>query len=777
MGIFRNGLFPYSNYQNLNLDWILGEVQRLANEWAQYHADWEQWKNDTNAAFQSLHDYVMNYFDNLDVSEEISAKLDEMAADGTLSELLAPFVADYQRQLNLLEDRVDNLTETITPGTTTGDAEIIDARVGADGVTYSNLGNAIRGQYLKSLHLDNTSTFTSCDDVPVQNIIFVSSSGGILSIPDFPFSVPGTLICLGHRSFPVQVAFGYNNNRYKYRVKNGSTWTSWTEFKIEEILHINSNNVYTSCDDVPTQTITFVSSSGGVLTIPDFPYPNPGTLICLGNNNFPVQMAFGFLGDKFAYRVKNSYGWTAWTYLESVVNIKGTLNASGSTIQDLNDITENSVYFVSTNQGESGIANYPFRVPAMIKTIVWGRTGAWQIGTPYEPVSEQIKYRVKQGQNWTQWFTIGGGTTTIVQEVSRDTYNNEYNINVSPQITTDANYWLQPVDTESADETNKTDMTSAIMAMLNNNGYCKLAPGIFYVSGNIDMPAGSTLEGCGKKTIIRLLQSAGDNYIIRMHTKSTLKNVCLSGSYNPLDISTVSVGGRNGVQYIGNRDGETPTITPRTCTNCIIEGCYFENLDSGIYGYNAGGGVQEGLMVNDCYFERCKVGINIDYWTEYCKFTNCVIYYCHYACINNGGNNTFTACTFHGIEGFIIDNSGDNKPNNGHGTLNGCTINHIDNINHPDTLGGGLGIKIINTSNGFVISNCQLWYSKVYVERSSGVLITGCEFGGNTPELEITGTDYAFIEGCLFKAQPQKTFTAPVRIENSYTFTGEAISA
>lgn len=40
-----------------------------------------------------LHDYVKNYFDNLDVQEEINNKLDQMAEDGQLTQLIAQFLS------------------------------------------------------------------------------------------------------------------------------------------------------------------------------------------------------------------------------------------------------------------------------------------------------------------------------------------------------------------------------------------------------------------------------------------------------------------------------------------------------------------------------------------------------------------------------------------------------------------------------------------------------------------------------------------------------------
>ena len=51
-----------------------------------------------------------------------------------------------QSDLDTTNARIDSFT-SLAEGSTTGDAELIDARIGADGVTYSNIGGAIRGQF------------------------------------------------------------------------------------------------------------------------------------------------------------------------------------------------------------------------------------------------------------------------------------------------------------------------------------------------------------------------------------------------------------------------------------------------------------------------------------------------------------------------------------------------------------------------------------------------------------------------------------------------------
>ena len=50
-----------------------------------------------------------------------------------------------RQEVDVERKRIDNFTN-LTEGSTTGDAELIDGRIGADGTVYSNIGSAIRSQ-------------------------------------------------------------------------------------------------------------------------------------------------------------------------------------------------------------------------------------------------------------------------------------------------------------------------------------------------------------------------------------------------------------------------------------------------------------------------------------------------------------------------------------------------------------------------------------------------------------------------------------------------------
>ncbi len=530
-----------------------------------------------------------------------------------------------------------------------------------------------------------------------------------------------------------------------------------------------------SCSDLTENGVYFNRTGNSGSTFSDFPFDTPGWLWHYVFNENDIQFAVGWTNPyDIKYRYSHFGTWGSWYNLVDLNKKDAYLTSC-----DLNDLTEGNHFYLLIDSQE--YSNLPLQ---SLKTgfLQIMQSSNWGL---------QIFYELKQSKVWkrafsngtiaSEWIQIGGGNETIyniTQEINRDTISNTYNITTSPSITTDTNNYIQAVDTASTPESSATDMTGPIMSMLNSTGHCKLGPGVFYVSGNINMPDGSSIEGCGNKTIVRLLSSVNSGYILRIQQYNTVKDIHFSGGTSlPTNLYTdgTNMGSRHAIYMIGNADGQEATQRPTA--QCIITNCWFDNFDgSAFYAHNTGGGIHNSVIFSDSHIEHCRVGLNIDYYNEYAKYSHLVIFQCYYACINNGGNNIFTGCTFHGVVGWLTDNSNNDKSNNQHGSCIGCTFNHIDNMNNPSVLGNGKAVHIINGVAGFIFTGCQLWYGNVYIENSQGVQFSDCLFGNNAIEIEVTGDYPAFFFNNIFWTQPTLNVTTSTKFKDNYLRSGEEVT-
>lgn len=107
-------------------------------------------------AYESLQNYVNNYFDNLNVQEEINAKLDAMASDGSLTALINPLIPDAVS---------DWLDEHITPTTPAIDNTLTVSGAGADA--------KVVGDKFKEIS-ENTPNLWTLGDQTITNTYQVS---------------------------------------------------------------------------------------------------------------------------------------------------------------------------------------------------------------------------------------------------------------------------------------------------------------------------------------------------------------------------------------------------------------------------------------------------------------------------------------------------------------------------------------------------------------------------------------------------------------------------
>lgn len=93
--------YPYTDTYRYNSDWILKTIKELRIEWEKVKSDWN-----------SLRDFVENYFKNLDVSEEVFTVLNNWLNDGTLERIISMYVNHLQSYSQIIESNVDYPTGT-----------------------------------------------------------------------------------------------------------------------------------------------------------------------------------------------------------------------------------------------------------------------------------------------------------------------------------------------------------------------------------------------------------------------------------------------------------------------------------------------------------------------------------------------------------------------------------------------------------------------------------------------------------------------------------------
>lgn len=358
-----------------------------------------------------------------------------------------------------------------------------------------------------------------------------------------------------------------------------------------------------------------------------------------------------------------------------------------------------------------------------------------------------------------------GGTTyyntnTFNYTVNRDSYT----VSASPTIQAVSDYYLPPTG-------DTTDRTADIMTLLSTQKVCKLGTGDYYIRTGIQMPDGTAIIGSGKGTRLILDSSVTNGYVISVGHYCLVDNLLVTGlASGDLPYEEFTIGGRDGIVQLGDYvDFETPATFSANFDK--LSNLWIENFTgSGVRSYRNDGAAS--FLAHNIDILHCGIGINIELFSEFHAWENIRCRWCVYACIMNGGNNLFSNCHFDVcIHLLKIDNSLGNLVNDTHSSFTNCTFCHANNNT-------GDAMEIIGVENGLVFSNCQVFYSKIKITNTNGVVITNFNFA-NSQEIILSGCKGINISNCIFGSTPviTKNNVTGFIFDNNMTRNGGMLSA
>ena len=678
--------YPYTDFNEYNMDWIIKTVKDLTVEWLQMKVDWQGMQHnfdDLGHDFDDLKNYVMNYFNNLDLTTEVQNILDQMAMGGDFNLIISSTVSDW-------------LDANISPTTPAIDASLTVSGAGADaevtGLKFAELDPNVKeviapmsltGGTHQGITYTRTGyhTWTVSGISAVNNTSFYNLYTQSLT-PDFD---PRSFYVKLSQDLPAHLtlALFYMNNGsivYSYYISKSSMIASYDGPFDAYIIRLN------------------VDSGGHTIT----------------STTFDLQILTGPPDDYFLYPKYVDPSYTAF----------GDFKAPG-------------VYFTS---GSNTYSDKPFYYATLLTTEETG---------PYYPSSVRFLKQTAECPtgnkkvSFKRFANIGG------------TFSNDW-------VVTDYGNILFPSESGA-------DQTSELAAKLSTYKTVYLLDGQ-YIINNLSMPDDSAIIGVGRSSV--LYMDALSGYCLRVNDHCSVQNLSIIG--NDVDYvlnDLTSEGTKVGIAWYGNySDNNNPDLQPH---KGIINNVWVSRFNgSGIRLNNTGMNTATNLIVSNTYIWNCYKGLNVAYYSEFAKFTNVDSKYNVIGCVNDGGNNVFVNCDFTAnITGFIMDNSGNDKPNNSHGSAIGCIFNHADSNN-------GYGIIARNQAYGFIFSGCQIFYAKTEITDSDGIVFSNCNYGSSNCDIEIDGGGLVMYTGDVFGAAPTITVTnnTTVVFNSCYTKAGVAVT-
>ena len=284
----------------------------------------------------------------------------------------------------------------------------------------------------------------------------------------------------------------------------------------------------------------------------------------------------------------------------------------------------------------------------------------------------------------------------------------------STEVIYASSYGVVPGNVEAA------DMERMLADASEGNKTVRFNDGTYVFSSTINVPSDVSLIG-STKTVFKAASEASPSSLMSLNGSDNvfISHLIFDGG---MTSKPAEEGAQTGVSIVSCRSVNLENVE---FVGWSKHGLYSKTMSS--YGEEEDGKFFKQLQITNCrfYFNYC--GNYFDYRCEYSQMLNCVWGENHIGTVNCGGNNSYVSCQWNAnYTGFKMENDGSNPA---HGGCNGCTFNHNDNQ----------AIQIDDCVNGWTFEGCQIFYGKVVLNESKGVIFNGniwgsCRFYSTFPD-------------------------------------------
>lgn len=400
--------YPYTDNNQLNLDWFLSEFKELYDAWVEFKGDMEQAYADLVADVEDFKEFVTDYLDNLDYAQAINDHIDELIANGEFETIIQPVVSSEVSTW---------LADHIGPTTPAVDNSLTVSGAAADALV---TGDYIRDILLRFLDTEaeidfSNSALTDLSQLPLNTAVRT------INAPDRPTGIAAAsalwVLTFAHASNEnkVQIAFSASTGKLFTRYAGSNyTYSAWVYLAVNTETEINFNSsTYTDLSELPLNSVVRTTNAPDR---PDNVAASTGLWVMTyapsGSSN-KVQIAVTAANGHMWVRYAGSgYNYSSWIQIGWKTN--SPVNFSSSTFTDISELPINTA--VRTEQA-------PDR-----PTDIAGSTGFWVITAAYAGNSGKIQIGISAAYgkvyvryagndyNYSDWVRCGSdliGTANI----------------------------------------------------------------------------------------------------------------------------------------------------------------------------------------------------------------------------------------------------------------------------------------------------------------------------------------------------------------------------